>query len=311
MKINQFLFYIVPFVSNICGFVLQLILANPALTDVPSFELAVADTVMSCLEGVFIASIFMGDPVMTTLISKKYKAWKLKYLDEYSNVRKFPDGQVEMIHPHNSLRAVEEEGRKCSVLSIHNNNKANSIVSPPATIHMNSFNSNLGDTNGYFKDIENAHTNNQSTIMPMRRVMVSPAIFSRLTHLSPNPLAAGTAIGCDNGEVHIENCSGDEIMSHPATIFDSGASTTVINSAPSSPTWFIDPESVNSVLIPYKYPRVASAIHWLLVHLGFKKKSKRNSSSSSFNVPEELENIIMEFSPPIPGRMPSVQQQLT
>jgi hypothetical protein len=253
-------------------------LANPRVPAAPAFSLALADTVMSCLEGFFVAIIFFGDPVMTDLISTKFKAWKHKYVDEFSQVRKYGDGQVEIIN--NTQPANNRKSSNISSLFFAN---GLSLIAPPATVHISSSSSTLNGKNEFFAtatttDIENCikSTINYSTAttMSMRRDSASPSVYSRLTHLHPDiNHAAG----------------GDGIISRPQSIYQSGTSTAVHSSSSSTViSCFANPESRDKIMITYKYPKLASAIHWCLIHLGFKSKKMINTTALSI----ELQDIV-------------------
>ncbi|KAL9544746.1 hypothetical protein PS6_008597 [Mucor atramentarius] len=77
---------LVPFLVNIFGFILQLLITATQKT--PSYTLAMLDIVFSCLEGVFVAGVFFTDPAITLFMSSTYAGWCEKYVEQYTLVPK-------------------------------------------------------------------------------------------------------------------------------------------------------------------------------------------------------------------------------
>ncbi|KAI9483016.1 MAG: hypothetical protein EXX96DRAFT_556540 [Benjaminiella poitrasii] len=89
--------FTVPFLVNIFGFILQMIITTSENT--PSFVLAMLDIVFSCIEGFFVAVVFFTDPAITSFIKSAYNSLVQKYVVEYTLVPK-PNGDINAIPTH-------------------------------------------------------------------------------------------------------------------------------------------------------------------------------------------------------------------
>lgn len=97
---------LVPFLVNIFGFILQMLITATKKT--PSYTLAMLDIVFSCLEGVFVAGVFFTDPAITSFMSETYAGWYEKYVEQYVVVPQQDDKKTApLLSPCDSFRTMK------------------------------------------------------------------------------------------------------------------------------------------------------------------------------------------------------------
>ncbi|KAI8381531.1 uncharacterized protein BYT42DRAFT_613303 [Radiomyces spectabilis] len=84
------LYPLVPFIVNIFGFVMQLLISS----DRSPYALAMIDVIFSNLEGLFIACVFFSDPAIATLLKDRLKSWRKDYLDKFSEIESYDEGRA-------------------------------------------------------------------------------------------------------------------------------------------------------------------------------------------------------------------------
>ncbi|KAI9243481.1 hypothetical protein BDA99DRAFT_566631 [Phascolomyces articulosus] len=78
------LYPLIPFISNIWGFVSQTVVFKEGINT--PYELAMFGVVFGSLEGVFITIIFFTDPTVTSILSEQFKQWYRRYVEEYQRI---------------------------------------------------------------------------------------------------------------------------------------------------------------------------------------------------------------------------------
>jgi hypothetical protein len=233
------------------------------------------DAISKGLQGFFVAMVFFSDPAMTEFIKNQCISCKQKYLDDFSQVKKYSDGQVEVIPPNTPSIIIS------------------SLITPPSPAFLAPESTLEDDVTLDWDPKQNSKRFSESvdlgsrvSIVPMRRLSVSPSVYSRIYHLQ-----------------HHIPVQGDHYITPPVTPTDQSF---VEGSTRSSQSVTIDPNTDHRVLVPYKYPRFASVVHWTLLKCGFKpsmsseiiitaqhgqkeQKSARSSSTVSaiVNIPPE------------------------
>ncbi|KAI8991247.1 hypothetical protein BDF20DRAFT_997167 [Mycotypha africana] len=271
------IYSMVPLISNIWGFVFQLTLIHPR-SYAPRYSLSMVDAIFKCLQGFFVAIVFFSDPAMTQFISDRWKLYKAKYIDDYSRIRKYSNGQIEVI-PHSQGRRLQEQsGTSSPPLPA-----ALPLVSKPLAAECKK-------TTGYLffqtnlKDWAIHHENGAVyETIPMRRLSVPPSVYTRLyqQHVQQHGLPQQQQSTWKQQEHdNIEDIAYET---------DEGTTPTLTPNSSRKPSCCIpDPESTNHIFVPYKYPRLASAIHWTLVHCGV-GNSNSNIKDQRVNQPQHLQ----------------------
>lgn len=204
------------------------------------------DAISKGLQGFFVAMVFFSDPAMTEFIKNQCLACKQKYLDDFSQVKKYSDGQIEAIPPKTS-----------TLVAPHT---ITSFITPPLPAILASENTLKDDVTLDWDPRQNSKRfpgtealGIRASIVPMRRLSVSPSVYSRIYNLQQHmPIQ--------------EN----HYITPPIT--PTGQSF-VEGSRRSSQSVTIDTNIDHRVLVPYKYPRLAAVVHWTLLKCGFKPSS--------------------------------------
>lgn len=288
---------LVPFICNICGFIFQLILANPRAN--PDFALSAADTVLSSLQGFFLTIVFFSDPAVITFFRERWNGWKNKYLYEFQEIQKYGDGHIHIddreeikfagtpdfsdtIEPLPVIFQADGEPRSTSssltlptspLIPFHYPNQRGSLrrqssitLPSPAKVNQNN--------NWEPHLIEHRNSDACSTV-PMRRVSVSPSVYTRMANRSSHHFHDNL-----NNNAHIS-----DFDYTPQDLY----SESNHSQSGGYQQCFPDPNIPNKILVPYKHPHFAKCIHWLLVRFGVKKPDARLKE-------RHLNN---EYSPPV------------
>lgn len=243
---------IVPLISNIWGFIFQLIIIKPDVT--PKFAFSMLDVVFKYLQGFFVALVFFSDPAMSHFLTERWSFCKEKYVENFSQVRQYSDGQIEIVQ----VKKDNKRTSNASLTLVPASVKDKPIAKPsPLRLANNTTSSRSSST--------------------LTEVVYCHKVFryrDEFTYIEKDP------------DYNITNITSPEIAYiRPETLKESSASNSsneeMLPTTPTStvvepsccPYQFIsDPDTHRRILVPYKYPRVATAIHWILVKCGFKAK---------------------------------------
>jgi len=261
--------YAVPFISNIWGFIFQIYLVNPH-NGVPSFGFSLADAIFKCLQGFFVSIIFFSDPAMTHYISEQWGLCKEKYVNEFSQIREYSDGQMEILSLNNRHQQKGVQSHSSSITIVPSPSSSVACQKPSSVAYYKSPTMDATD-NGFIsidwesKGKRSSHDSNVpfSTI-PMRRLSVPASVYSRIHHNETNqsstvpPLSPLSTSSTANEGLDLP----PQRHSHQSSIIP-------------------DPSSNHRILVPYKYPRLASALHWCLVHCGIGKAQGDDDTSAA------------------------------
>ncbi|KAL9540746.1 hypothetical protein MBANPS3_009513 [Mucor bainieri] len=272
--------YAVPFISNIWGFIFQIYLINPH-NGIPSFSFSLADAVFKCLQGFFVSVVFFSDPAMTHYISEQWGLCKEKYIDEFSQIRKYSDGQMEILFldsKHHKKGANSHSSSITIMPSSSPSSSSSATCHKPSVAHCkgqtptqlptmdatttdSEFINIDGESNKGSKRSSHDSTVPFSTV-PMRRLSVPASVYSRIHRNETNQSAppssplSTSSTAFENLETPSRRCSyQNNIIS--------------------------DPHSDHRILVPYKHPRLASAFHWFLVRCGIGKSKSENEDGAS------------------------------
>jgi hypothetical protein len=213
--------YTVPFLANIFGLILQLIIITEH-KDASHYELAMTNTVFAGLEGFFVAVVFFTDPAVTFFGTQLYKEYHQKYVEEFIMVSK-----------------------KEQLLPIENTTyfTFNSVLDTPMSSSSQSYNQGSHYRLRQSASM-NPHLSNNKAI-PMRKINVT----------APN-----------SDSKHQEHPISDI---PPAYIRDG-----------SSPQQQVINTETNVVYnIPYKCPRIAICIHFIMNWFDARKKSQKEQET--------------------------------
>ncbi|GAN09070.1 hypothetical protein MAM1_0241c08592 [Mucor ambiguus] len=273
------LYPLVPFISNIWGFIFQIHLVNPH-NGVPSFSFSLANAIFKYLQGFFVSVVFFSDPAMTHYISEQWGLCKEKYVDEFSQIREYSDGQMEFLSLENKHHKKNGASQSSSIIIMPSSSSSTTCHTPSVACCQGQTTTQLSmdatTTDSEFISIDwdsrgkrSSHDNNVPfNTVPMRRLSVPASVYSRIhrneahqSAISPpsSPLPKSSAA-----------FDGPEIPSLQRYSYQN-------NIIP-------DPHSDHRILIPYKYPRFASAFHWFLVRCGIGKSKPENEDSTSATI---------------------------
>ncbi|KAF1804003.1 hypothetical protein FB192DRAFT_1470540, partial [Mucor lusitanicus] len=268
------LYPLVPFISNIWGFIFQIYLINPH-NGVPNFSFSLADAVFKCLQGFFVSIVFFSDPAMTHYISEQWGCFKEKYVEEFSQIRKYSDGQLEILSLDNKHHKKAAHSYSSSITMMPSSSPSSSSSTScqkPSVAHCKgqaTTQLSMDATTAEFINIDweskgTKRSSHDSSVpfntVPMRRLSVPASVYSRIHRNDTNQ--SGTA-------------------PPPSSPLSSSSTAFEDLEAPSQRCSYqnniiADPHSENRILVPYKHPRLASAVHWFLVHCGIGKIKSEN-----------------------------------
>ncbi|CEP16578.1 hypothetical protein [Parasitella parasitica] len=187
----------------------------------------------------------------------------------WGRIRQYSDGQMEIVSLGNK-KSSHTKGPKSQSSSI-------TIVSssclrqPPSIYNKHQIAQQMSTTDGSEELSSNVdseintlkQTNNDAipfNTVPMRRLSVPPSVYTRIHHT--------------------DNCISPSSLPLPQSSVSSSNSTEVDFDSPSQ-SCFANPHSDHRILVPYKHPRLAFALHWFLVKCGFGESNVLDSSSVS------------------------------
>lgn len=270
--------FIVPLISNILGFIFQIYLINPH-NGVPNFAFSLTEAIFKCLQGFFVAIIFFSDPAMTHYISEQWSLCKKIYIDEFSKIHKYSNGQLEVMSLDNKSNRKSKFTSHSSSITImpSSSHHMPSVITPLTPVHRNWIAQLVTDNKSLNIDWENmgkciSHDSVPFNTIPMRRLSVPASVYTQIHHNDTTivPLSAPL----------------------PQSSLSS-SSTAVDSETPShrASQCIADSQSDHCILVPYKHPRLASAFHWFLMHCGFKRKEPNSSIISSSYQSHQLTSI--------------------
>lgn len=181
-------------------------------------------TIFTCLQGFFVALVFFSDPAMSHFITERWIFCKQKYIDDFSEVRRYSDGQVEIIRIKKKL--------------------SDDTTARPDPVHFSPRVYYQHDKLTCIEDIQDIQ-------IEERRLSIPQSVYLRMANATP-----------PDGE-------------------QTPASTLVESSGCQPCQCITDPDSQKKILVPYKYPRLASVIHWILVKCGVHTQ-KNNDNQVQF-----------------------------
>lgn len=197
---------------------------------------------------------------MINYISEQWNYFKEKYIDEFSQIRRYSDGQMEIIPSDDNCRR-ERKSQSSSITCVAS--PFSSYRKPPPA-YKTQHSQDLVDVNeNELSIIDWEKTGRQLSFdsmrfstFPMRRLSVPPSVYSRI----------------HRNDVTVDLSSATlppkpSVSSFSTTV---DMNTSISNSKPEQ--CIADPLSEDRILVPYKYPHLASILHWVLVHCGFRKK---------------------------------------
>jgi hypothetical protein len=199
---------------------------NPHSSHAAKYPISMIDAISKGLQGLFVAMVFFSDPAMTEFIKNQCISYKQKYVDDFSQV-KYTGGQVEVIPP-----------------------SPTSLIIRPSPAFLASETPLEDDVTLDWDPNNSKHQPLDSRIIPMRRLSVSPSVYSRIYHLQQH--------------------QGDHYITPPIT----PTNLSFIEGSTRSSQSVTIPNTDHRVLVPYKYPRFASVVHWTLLRCGFKPSSE-------------------------------------
>lgn len=258
--------YAVPFISNIWGFVFQLYLIHPH-NGIPSFGFSLTDAIFKCLQGFFVSIIFFSDPAMTHYISEQWGLCKEKYVDEFSQIREYSDGQMEILslsnRHHHHQKGVPSQSSSITIMPSPSSSVA---CHKPSSVAYNKSQTMDATDNG-FTNIDwgsrgrrsSRDSNAPFSTVPMRRLSVPVSVYTRIHHNETNQSSTAPP----SSPLSTSSTANEGLDTPPQRHSHQS------NIIP-------DPHSNHRILVPYKYPRLASALHWCLVHCGIGKAQGDN-----------------------------------
>lgn len=252
---------IVPFLVNIFGFILQLVITTQKYP--PGYALSMLDVVFSNVGGFFVAVVFFTDPAITSVIKSAYDGWRKKYVDEYTLV---PKGDVEKFtkvtadhtapctrshsHDSTSLSAYAQQEHK-------NETRCPIFIQSPSpalitqTDRYSGSNSNLYNSYGPGESV-NTHNNihqrktkrSGGKLIPMRRLLIQIAVKKENRRRSSSMLGSIStltpAITRTSQIPELQNVANNDIK---------------------------------EIYIPYRYPHLATCVHVAMGLFGATKRS--------------------------------------
>lgn len=93
-----------PLISNIWGFIFQLLLNDSKITYANTLPLSLLDIVFGSLQGLFVAIVFFSDPTMVDFVRIKFNSLKSKHFNNFGPIRKKRTGEDRLITPTDSLK---------------------------------------------------------------------------------------------------------------------------------------------------------------------------------------------------------------
>lgn len=242
---------------------------------VPNFAFSLVDVIFKCLQGFFVAVIFFSDPAMTHYMSERWSLCKEKYIDEFSQIRKYSNGQLEIISLNNNSNRKKQYTRPSSSITImsYPSHHMSSVISPPLPVHRNHTTQLIADDQSLDIDWINkgnhiSHDGVPFNVISMRRLSVPASVYTRVrlndttTFSLPTPLP-------------------DSSLSSSITAVDSEIPSRKASQC------IADPLSDHRILVPYKHPRLAFAFHWCLTRCGFKRRESDSRIISSSSQPHQ------------------------
>ncbi|KAI7907234.1 uncharacterized protein BX663DRAFT_495279, partial [Cokeromyces recurvatus] len=255
---------LVPLLSNIWGFIFQIILTDTS-TNTPNYPLALVDVTFKSLQGLFTAIVFFSDPAMTSFMNEQWKLCKQKYVDDYSQIREYSDGQIEIIPM--SLSQDRIHHHQIDTLNQHREpiSSRHSIIKMPLKARFH----HIEDTYPiqHSQSITEG-TNLYSTTIPMRRMSVPLSVYnSQIQHHYYNnrkESKQSTFISSDHSFMISP-------IHHGLAYLDESTSSTRESLPIITTNDYNKDENTahGNIFVPYKHPRVASVLHWILIHCGF------------------------------------------
>ncbi|KAI7907801.1 uncharacterized protein BX663DRAFT_547475 [Cokeromyces recurvatus] len=272
---------LVPFLSNIFGFILQMVISTSS-NITPSFSLTLLDTMFSSIQGFFVAVVFFTDPTITSFIKSSFKTCVQKYVIEYTLIPKST-----LIKDETNSQTINSKCIPMSPLSFYSSIQSSSTS--PLSIHFIQLSSTTAlnvhdneyssphkpspspppDNNTSFSNrLSIAWTSRKRKQQQQQYIKMIP--MRRLNIIIPNMKES------------IEHQRLKRILSTPPPAF-------IIRKTETRN--FMTTIHVNdskTVYIPYRYPCIATFIHFFFVHCcrircynnGLTKEGEKNSSDT-------------------------------
>ncbi|KAG1113913.1 hypothetical protein G6F42_014334 [Rhizopus arrhizus] len=274
-------YYAVPLISNIWGFIFQIYLVNPH-NGVPTFAFSLTDVIFRCLQGFFVSIVFFSDPAMTHYISEQWGLCKEKYVDDFSQIRKYSDGQMEVLYLNTKRHNKGSKSQSSSITVMPSSSPSSSSSTtchkPSPVYHKGQTATQLSvdatENDSINIDWEHkgkriSHDSAPFNTVPMRRLSVPASVYSRIHRNETNQ---STVV-----------LPSQSPLSTSSTAFE-GPDTSPCNYSQLN-NIIPDPSSDHRILVPYKYPRLACAFHWFLVRCGFGKTKSDDGASMNREEP--------------------------
>ncbi|CAO0789517.1 unnamed protein product [Mucor circinelloides] len=275
------LYPLVPLISNIWGFIFQIYLVNPH-NGVPTFAFSLTDVIFRCLQGFFVSIVFFSDPAMTHYISEQWGLCKEKYVDDFSQIRKYSDGQMEVLYLNTKRHNKGSKSQSSSITVMPSSSPSSSSSTtchkPSPVYHKGQTATQLSvdatENDSINIDWEHkgkriSHDSAPFNTVPMRRLSVPASVYSRIHRNETNQ---STVV-----------LPSQSPLSTSSTAFE-GPDTSPCNYSQLN-NIIPDPSSDHRILVPYKYPRLACAFHWFLVRCGFGKTKSDDGASMNREEP--------------------------
>ncbi|CAO3630516.1 unnamed protein product [Mucor hiemalis] len=243
---------LVPFISDIFGFIMELMINNGQN---PSFTLAMFDVIFSKIEGFLVAIVFFSDPAVTSMMVDGYKSYYQKYVVEYITVTKEELEQIQK--KSNSLQAytASTSSQTAQHSEINKDTNFESCLQASSSIVGDGDHNKRADFQGckmygIFKE-EKTHTQQDilksPEVIPIRKVVVPKS------GRNEEDSNANTAF-------HPTLNSSSNVLTNPLVVskgFDRKEGMTNANKS-------------KEFYVPYRYPFIARVIHGLMCCSGFK-----------------------------------------
>lgn len=299
-ELTGFISTIVPFLVNIFGFILQLLLTTQ--TYPPGYTLSMLDVIFSNIGGFFVALVFFTDPAITSVMKAAYVGWRKKYVDEYTLVPKDDVEKFTKVTADRTAPCTRSHSHESTSPSAHAQEEQRKQIPCPIFIQSPSpalmtqvdrysgSNSNLYNSYG---PVENADTFNDvhrrqtkrsgGKMIPMRRLLIQTASNKKNRRRSSSML--------------------DSISTLTPAITRTSHIPELQN---------ISSKNVKEIYIPYRFPHLATCVHLLLRAFGPTKRSAtairntftkgKDSNATSYSSQDEedipyIKNDISDITP--------------
>lgn len=279
---------LVPFLVNIFGFILQLVLTTQEYP--PGYAFSMLDVVFSNIGGFFVALVFFTDPAITSVMKAAYDGWRKKYVDEYTLVPRKDVEKFTKVTADHTAPCTRSHSHESTTLSLYAQEEQRKEIRCPIFIQSPSpalisqadrysgSNSNLYNSYG---PVENRNTSNDinqqhakrngGKLIPMRRLLIQTAFKKENRRRSSSMLGSISTIT-------------------PA----------ITRSSQIPELQNIASKDVKEIYIPYRFPHLATCAHALLGAFGATKRSvtsirntytKRKASNETSYSSQDEEDI--------------------